>query len=76
MIGAFTKPLIENQVALNAITFTICNYTTILVYNDCSFFLNLSTHYIYFVKFIWKKKVPSIFLSKNKYDKAYTYAGL
>lgn len=75
MIGALTKPLIDNQVALNAITFTICNYTTIIVYNDCAFFLNLSTHYIYFVKFIWKKKVPSIFLSKNKYDSTYTFAG-
>lgn len=53
--GALTKPLIENQVALNAITFTICNHTTIIVYNYCAFFLNLSTHYIYFVKFIWKK---------------------
>lgn len=56
MIGALTKPLIENQVSLNAITFAICNYTKIIVCNYCALFLNLSTHYISFVKFIWKKK--------------------
>lgn len=63
--GALTEPLIENQVALNAITFTICSHTTIIVYNSCAFFLNLSTHYIYFVKFIWKKKCHQISYRRN-----------